>query len=71
MRRAGKSEHVICKAAGWRTTSMFRRYDIVDEADLAELFEDTSTFVAEREKQPRKVEALSDARAKRVATAGL
>jgi integrase len=55
MRRAGKSEHVICKAAGWATASMFKRYDIVDEADLAELFDDTAAFVAEREKQPRPI----------------
>jgi hypothetical protein len=68
MRRTGNSEHVICKAAGWRTPSMFRRYDIVDEADLVELFEDTSAFVAEREKQPRKVAVLNAARAKRVAS---
>ena len=55
MRRAGKSEHVICKAAGWATASMFKRYDIVDEADLVELFDDTAAFVAEREKQQRPV----------------
>lgn len=53
------------KAAGWKTASMFRRYDIVDDADLAALFEGTAAFVAEREQQPRKVGALSAARAKR------
>ena len=34
MRRAGISEHVIMKIAGWKTNSMFRRYDIVDGRDL-------------------------------------
>jgi len=57
------SEHLIMKAAGWRTPSMFRRYDIVDDQDVAELFEDVTTFVAEREK----VTSLAGARAKRLA----
>jgi integrase len=43
MRRTrNASEHVIMKAAGWRTPSMFRRYNIVDDADVAALFARTS-----------------------------
>jgi integrase len=35
MRRAGVSEGEIMKLAGWRTRSMFDRYNVIDEQDLA------------------------------------
>ena len=34
-RRAGVSEGEIMKLCGWETRSMFDRYDLIDEADLA------------------------------------
>ncbi len=35
MRRAGVSEGEIMKLAGWRTRSMFDRYNVIAEADLS------------------------------------
>jgi len=35
LRRAGVSEGEIMRLCGWRTRSMFDRYNIIDEADLA------------------------------------
>jgi len=34
LRRLGVSEHIVQAIGGWKTPSMFRRYDIVDESDL-------------------------------------
>jgi hypothetical protein len=34
-RRAGVSEGKIMQLCGWETRSMFDRYNIIDEADLA------------------------------------
>ncbi len=36
LRRAGVSEGEVMKLCGWRTRSMFDRYNIIDEQDLAE-----------------------------------
>jgi len=35
-RRRGVSEGEIMKLCGWKTRAMFDRYNIIDEADLAE-----------------------------------
>jgi integrase len=36
LRRLGVSESTAMRIGGWKTASVFRRYDIVDEADLAD-----------------------------------
>ncbi len=36
LRRLGVSEGVIMTIGGWRTRDVFARYDIIDEADLAD-----------------------------------
>jgi integrase len=36
MRRAGVAEGEIMRLAGWRSRSMFDRYNIIDEADLSQ-----------------------------------
>jgi integrase len=36
LRRAGVSEGVIMKIGGWKTGSVFRRYDIVDQEDITD-----------------------------------
>jgi integrase len=48
--RAGLSEGTIMKLAGWETASVFRRYAIVNEADLAEA---TKRLAASREAADR------------------
>jgi integrase len=46
LRRAGVDEHVIQRIGGWKTPSMFKRYDIVDERDLRDAGERLSTYLA-------------------------
>jgi hypothetical protein len=45
LRRAGVDEHVIQRIGGWKTASMFKRYDIVDERDLRDAAERLSTYL--------------------------
>ena len=47
MRRLGIAENVIMKIGGWKTASVFRRYDIVDQSDLA----DASRRIDDRQKE--------------------
>lgn len=48
MRKAGASEGVIMAVGGWKTSSVFRRYDIKDEADLHEATDKMNTFLASK-----------------------
>jgi integrase len=36
MRRSGLSEGIIMRLCGWKTHSMFDRYNVIDEADLTQ-----------------------------------
>jgi integrase len=36
LRAAGVPEEIIMRIAGWKTSSIFRRYAIVDKADVRE-----------------------------------
>jgi hypothetical protein len=45
-RRAGVAEDVIQRIGGWKTASMFKRHNIVDERDLADASEHLSAFLA-------------------------
>jgi integrase len=46
-RRARVGEKVIQRIGGWKTTSMFERYNVLDERDLADAGERLSAFLAE------------------------
>ena len=46
MRQAGVPEHTIMKIAGWKTPSMFRRYDIQDSRDLQRAGETMEKWIA-------------------------
>ena len=44
MRRAGLSQNTIMKIGGWKTDSVFRRYDITNEKDMEEAAERLTEF---------------------------
>jgi integrase len=60
-RRAGVSEGVIMKLCGWRTRSMFDRYNIINEEDLAHVVAQRSngTVAAQSEGSPAASDLLS------------
>jgi integrase len=47
MQRLCIAENVIMRIGGWKTVSVFRRYDIVDQSDLA----DASRRIDDRQKE--------------------
>jgi integrase len=49
LKRSGVSDSVAMKISGHKTDSVFRRYDIVDEADLADAAAKLKAFRATQE----------------------
>jgi integrase len=68
-RKAGVDEDVIQRIGGWKTASMFKRYNVVDERDLADAGERLSAFLAEAASAAPTVVPLETARATRRAKA--
>jgi integrase len=64
-RRAQVTEDVIMRIGGWKTPSMFRRYNVVDERDLTEAAERLSGFLAHAASAPPTIVPLDAARATR------
>ena len=58
LRRAGVAEDVIMRLGGWRTRSMFSRYSIADEQDLADAGQAYARFLERATTAPRKVARL-------------
>jgi hypothetical protein len=55
MRRSGLPEWVIMKFCGWKTRSMFDRYNVIDEQDLTQAVTKhfNGTVVAQLAPSPR------------------
>jgi hypothetical protein len=64
-RRAGVAEDVSQRIGGWKTASMFKRYNIVDERDLAEAGERLAVFLTGAASASPTVVPLAAARAAR------
>ena len=50
-RRAGVSEGEVMKLCGWETRSMFDRYNVIDEQDLAARSQNDSVMTSLRQAQ--------------------
>jgi integrase len=61
MVRAGVPQKVARQISGHKTASVFDRYDIVDEADLAAALDRTGSYLERRREDPKKVVPLPHA----------
>jgi hypothetical protein len=57
------TEDVIMRIGGWKTASMFRRYNVVDERDLTEAAERLTGFLTYAASGPPIIVPLAAARA--------
>ncbi len=64
-RRAGVTEDVIMRIGGWKTKSMFARYNVVDERDLTEAAERLAGFLTDAASAPTTIVPLAPVRAAR------
>src|SRR5262245_37474896 len=64
-RRAQVTEDVIMRIGGWKTPSMFRRYNVVDERDLTEAGERLAGFLTDATSAPTTILPLAPVRAAR------
>src|SRR5439155_8372156 len=62
LRRAGVAESVIMRMGGWKTRSMFERYAIVDERDLAAAVSAYDAFLDNATAEGRKVRNIGEAK---------
>ena len=53
LRRAGVAEGVIQRIGGWKTRSVFERYNIVTQTDIAEAMNKLKAAEKEQEKAER------------------
>src|SRR4030095_14910592 len=56
--RARVPEQVVMELGGWRTRSVFARYNVTSERDLASALERVSQYVSERAHEARRVTPL-------------
>ena len=65
------TEDVIMRIGGWKTASMFRRYNVVDERDLTEAAERLAGFLTDAASVPPTIVSLAAARSERSSSSRL
>ena len=59
LRRAGVAENVIMQIGGWRTRSVFDRYAIITENDIADAVRKLETDRKQREAAAAEIDTIS------------